>query len=160
MTDRHDQKAGSASWASSSNSRAIMRANRSRDTKPELAVRRLLHARGLRYRVDVRPIAALNRRADIVFRRGKVAVFIDGCFWHGCPIHHTKSKSNATFWLDKVQTNRKRDTDTNIRLEAAGWTVIRIWEHEDPRAAAKLIEDRLRHRREHPDNNPGTRLGS
>lgn len=160
MNDSLDSPRGSNSWASSANSRAIMRANRGRDTKPELAVRRLLHGRGLRYRVDRRPVAKLNRRADVIFRREKVAVFIDGCYWHGCPTHHTKSKANAAFWSNKVRANRERDADTNLRLKEAGWTVIRVWEHEDPLAAADLIEKIVRHRRENPDSGPHTRLGS
>ncbi|GAA2079844.1 very short patch repair endonuclease [Aeromicrobium halocynthiae] len=148
------------SWASSSNSRAIMRANRGRDTKPELAVRRLLHARGLRYRVDARPLEQLNRRADIVFRREMVAIFIDGCYWHGCLTHHTVSKSNAAYWSTKVSDNRNRDADTNLRLVQAGWTIFRAWEHEDVQAVAESIEDIVRHRRIDPTAAPITRLGS
>lgn len=107
-----------------------MQANRGRDTKPEMAVRRAAHAAGLRFRVDYRPIPELNRRADLVFTRAKVAVFVDGCFWHGCPIHHTVAKSNANFWAQKVTRNRERDAETDRLLGEAGWTVIRAWEHE------------------------------
>ncbi len=117
------------SWASSDNARATMRANRSRDTLPELALRRALHARGLRYFVNRRPLPGLRRTADIVFPTARVAVFVDGCFWHGCPEHHTSAKANATFWADKVSDNRARDADTNAALTAAGWTPLRIWEH-------------------------------
>src|SRR5690242_1595504 len=85
------------SWASSEGVRASMRANRGRDTAPELAVRRAVHRLGLRYRVSARPIASLRRTADLVFPRQRVAVFVDGCFWHGCPVHHTVAKTNAAF---------------------------------------------------------------
>lgn len=107
-----------------------MQANRGRDTKPEMAVRRAAHAAGLRFRVDYRPIPELNRRADLVFTRAKIAVFVDGCFWHGCPTHHTVAKSNAEFWAQKVTRNRERDAETDRLLGEAGWTVIRAWEHE------------------------------
>jgi len=116
-----------------------MQANRRRDTAPEMAVRRLVHAAGLRYRVDCRPLPDLNRRADLVFTRAKVAVFVDGCFWHGCPEHHTVAKSNAQFWAEKVRKNRERDAETDRVLEAAGWTVIRCWEHEDPPDVASRV---------------------
>lgn len=107
-----------------------MQANRGRDTKPEMAVRRAAHAAGLRFRVDYRPIQDLNRRADLVFTRSMVAVFVDGCFWHGCPTHHTVAKSNAAFWAQKVSRNRERDAETDRLLWQAGWTVLRAWEHE------------------------------
>ena len=116
-----------------------MQANRSRDTKPEMAVRRLLHAHGLRYRVDVRPLPYLRRRADIVFTRLKIAVFIDGCFWHGCPEHGTMPGRNSEWWRWKIAKNQARDRDTDEKLEALGWTVIHIWEHEAPDDAAATI---------------------
>ena len=118
-------------------------ANRRRDTGPELAIRRILHAHGLRYRVDVRPLADLNRRADIVYPRARVAVFIDGCFWHGCPEHYTPPKTNGDFWVTKVMTNRDRDREADELLAAAGWTVVRIWEHVPAQQAAGLIRDRV-----------------
>jgi DNA mismatch endonuclease (patch repair protein) len=124
--------------------RESMRANRGRDTSPELAVRRLTHAQGLRYRVNSRPEPTLRRTADMVFRRARVAVFIDGCFWHGCPEHHTVAKSNATYWAEKVTANRARDLDTTAALNKAGWLVVRVWEHEEPAAAARLIGDTVR----------------
>ncbi|WP_436892219.1 very short patch repair endonuclease [Nocardiopsis dassonvillei] len=116
-----------------------MRANRGRDTGPELALRRLVHAAGLRYRVSARPLPALRRTADLVFTRRRVAVFVDGCFWHGCPEHHTRARTNAAYWADKVAANRARDADTDRRLAEAGWTVLRFWEHEDPAAAAARV---------------------
>lgn len=131
-------------WASSPAVRATMQGNRRRDTRPELAVRRAVHARGLRYRVDTRPLAGLNRRADLVFPRAKVAVFVDGCYWHGCPDHGTTAKTNAGYWGAKIQRNRDRDVDTDSRLIEAGWTVVRIWEHEDPEEAARIVHSLVR----------------
>lgn len=131
-----------ASWASTPGRRRIMQGNRSRDTKPELAVRRLLHAAGFRYRVSYPPIRSLRRRADIVFTRRRVAVFIDGCFWHGCPEHgRTRFNVNAEYWSPKIASNRERDQDTNQLLTRAGWTVLRFWEHEDPLEVAGVIAD-------------------
>ncbi|MFI6575312.1 very short patch repair endonuclease [Nocardiopsis sp. NPDC050513] len=117
-----------------------MRANRSRDTGPELALRRAVHARGLRYRVAARPVKELRRTADLVFTKARVAVFLDGCFWHGCPEHHTAAVRNGAYWATKVERNRARDADTNQRLAEAGWTVVRVWEHEDPGDAASRVE--------------------
>lgn len=119
--------------------RKSMRANRGRDTGPELAVRRLVHAAGLRYRVSARPLPDLRRTADLVFTRRRIAVFVDGCFWHGCPEHHTRARTNADYWAEKVRANRERDADTDRRLVRAGWTVLRIWEHEGADAAAQRI---------------------
>ncbi|MFF3063517.1 very short patch repair endonuclease [Oerskovia sp. NPDC057915] len=127
------------STASSQAAHRRMQANRRRDTAPELALRRAAHALGLRYRVDARPIRDLNRRADMVFPGAEVAVFVDGCFWHGCPQHGTNAKQNAAFWSAKIAQNRTRDADTNTRLEQAGWIVVRVWEHEDPTEAAKRL---------------------
>ena len=115
------------------------RRQRTRDTGAEMAVRRAVHARGLRYRVDVAPEPALRRRADLVFRPAKVAVFVDGCYWHGCRQCGWMPKSNAGWWADKIQRNRARDADTNARLLAAGWLVIRAWEHEEPERVADQI---------------------
>lgn len=117
-----------------------MRHTPTRDTPAELAIRRVLHARGLRYRVDVRPLKGLNRRADIVFGPTKVAVFVDGCFWHACPEHLAAPKANAEWWANKLRTNVERDRDTDAKLAAAGWMVLRVWEHEPPEAAADLVD--------------------
>lgn len=126
-----------------------MQANRRRDTKPELAVRKLVHAMGLRYRVDFPPLAANRRmRADLVFTRARVAVFVDGCFWHGCPRHHTVARTNADFWATKVTGNRNRDERTNAALRDAGWTVLRFWEHEKPEVVAEAIRDAVLSARE------------
>lgn len=116
-----------------------MQANRSRDTRPELALRRAVHALSLRYRVAARPVPGLRRTADLVFRGPKVAVFLDGCFWHGCPEHHTVAVRNGAYWAEKVEKNRTRDADTDRRLAEAGWAVLRVWEHEDPQSAAQRV---------------------
>jgi DNA mismatch endonuclease, patch repair protein len=113
---------------------------RNRDTDAEMALRRELHRRGLRYRVNLR-IPGLGRvRPDIVFTRRKLVVFIDGCFWHRCPIHATHPKTNADWWEQKLETNVRRDRKTDQVLVDAGWTVIRIWEHEDPVEAADRVQ--------------------
>lgn len=129
------------SWASTAGVARSMRSNRRRDTSPELALRRILHARGLRYRVDFAPLATMRqRRADIVFTKARLVVFVDGCFWHGCPDHATFPVRNADYWLPKLERNRARDLETDAALADAGWRVIRIWEHEDPTDAADRIE--------------------
>lgn len=113
----------------------------SRDTTPEVAVRRLLHAAGLRYRLNV-PVPGIPRRTiDITFGKDKIAVFMDGCFWHGCPQHATKPKANAEWWRNKLDKNMARDNETTRHLEAAGWTVLRFWEHEDPAEVARVIAE-------------------
>lgn len=132
------------SWASSAASRRIMHANRRRDTGPELAVRRSLHARGLRYRVDVAVEPGIRSRPDIAFTRRRVAVYIDGCFWHGCPAHRSQPKANAAYWTPKLQQNVERDRRVTDALTMAGWTVLRFWEHEDPTAVADAIDDVVR----------------
>jgi len=115
-----------------------------RDTVPEVALRSLLHRRGLRFRVDRAPLPGLRRRADIVFTKSRVAVFVDGCFWHGCPHHGTWPKANAEFWRSKIETNQRRDADTDRRLWEAGWTVVRFWEHDDPTWAASQVVEAVR----------------
>lgn len=116
-----------------------MRANRSRDTRPELALRSELFRRGLRYRVNFRPLPSMRRTADLAFTRPKLAVFVDGCFWHGCPDHYSAPVTNGDFWAAKVSRNRERDLDTNRRLNEAGWSVLRVWEHMAPKEAADLV---------------------
>ncbi len=127
-----------------------MGANKGRDTKPELALRRAAHALGLRYRVSYRPLKAIRRTADLVFTREKVAVFMDGCFWHGCPQHHTVAATNAGFWAEKVRRTKERDAETDRLLEEEGWLVIRVWEHQDPVQAALLVADAVTARRQTP----------
>lgn len=121
-----------------------MLANRGKDTGPELAVRRLLHAQGLRYRVDFRLAPPLRARADVVFTRQRIAVFIDGCFWHGCPIHATSPKANSDYWGPKLARNIERDRETAVALAERGWTVLRFWEHEAPAVVADAIVQAVR----------------
>lgn len=132
------------SWAATPTVRRTMQSNKSRDTKPELALRGLLHSKGLRYRVCVRPIPELNRTADIVFRKAKVAVEVRGCFWHGCPQHCRIGSTNSAFWKAKVSRNIERDREMDTKLRAAGWTVIVVWEHEDPDKAAATVAESVR----------------
>ena len=110
-----------------------------RDTRPEKAFRRAAHELGLRYLVDVPPIAGVRRRADLVFRATRVAVFVDGCFWHSCPTHGTSPKANGDWWAVKLSGNAARDRDTDRRLADEGWTVFRVWEHDEPQAAARRL---------------------
>ncbi|MGW0750986.1 very short patch repair endonuclease [Streptomyces sp. NPDC002587] len=115
-----------------------------RNTTPELAVRRLLHAAGLRYRLQVKVPGMPRRTIDIAFPGAKVAVFLDGCFWHGCPEHATQPKANAQWWREKLDKNMARDRETSELLAAAGWTVLRFWEHEAPESVAARIIDARR----------------
>lgn len=135
------------SWATTPAVRAVMQGNRSRDTRPELALRSAVHALGLRYRVNQRPIRELRRTADLVFRRAKVAVYLDGCWWHGCPEHLRPATANQSFWRDKLAANIRRDRDTDAHLQAAGWVGLRIWEHEPVEAAAQFVAETVRARR-------------
>ncbi|MGI8729274.1 MAG: very short patch repair endonuclease [Solirubrobacteraceae bacterium] len=126
--------------ASSAAVSAAMRAARVRDTGPELAIRTELFARGLRYRIHRRPLESLRSEADVVFPRERVAVYVDGCFWHRCPDHGVMPKANATWWRDKLDANVERDRRADRLLTAAGWVVVRVWEHESPVVAATRIE--------------------
>lgn len=121
--------AGERPTASSEQVHRRMRLQRRRDTGLEIAYRRALFSYGLRYRVDHR-LAPLRRRADIAFTRWRVAVFLDGCFWHACPLHATLPKTNRNWWRDKLQSNASRDRDTETLLVSQGWRVVRLWEHE------------------------------
>ncbi len=127
------------SWASSAANRRSMLGNRNRDTKPELLIRRLVHASGLRYRVATKPLPGMRRTADMVFRPVRIAVFVDGCFWHGCPAHFVPPKTNPGYWRTKIDGNMQRDRDTDSRLEEAGWLVLRFWEHQDPAECADAV---------------------
>ncbi|MFH9735913.1 very short patch repair endonuclease [Streptomyces sp. NPDC017260] len=116
----------------------------SRDTAPEIAVRRLLHAAGLRYRVNM-PVPGMPRRTiDIAFTKARVAIFLDGCFWHGCPQHATHPKANAAWWRTKLDKNMARDRETSEHLRKEGWTVLRFWEHEAPDAIALAVQEARR----------------
>lgn len=133
--------------ASSEAALARMQRQSRRDTKPELALRRELHRLGLRYRVERAVLPGVRRRADVVFEPAKVAVFLDGCFWHACALHGTQPKANAQWWRDKFERNVIRDRQTDAAMTAAGWLVIRVWEHEEPQAAAATIATAVRVRR-------------
>jgi DNA mismatch endonuclease (patch repair protein) len=136
------------SWATSDGVRRRMQRQRTRDTGPEIAVRRLVHAAGLRYRVDACPLPGVRRRADMVFRPDRVAVFIDGCFWHGCPEHGRRTYGkNTWYWPEKIERNRARDADTDSLLSEAGWLVLRVWEHERAEDAARLVIETVGTRR-------------
>ena len=111
-----------------------------RDTTPEVALRSELHRRGLRFRVDQAPVPRIRSRADIVFRRVRLAIYVDGCFWHRCPEHGEIPKSNREYWEPKLARNVERDSQTNTALEDAGWAVLRFYEHVPPEDAADQIQ--------------------
>lgn len=135
----------SESWASSPATRRTMLGNRRRDTKPEVALRSALHAAGLRFRKDYRlDVGGLRLRPDIVFTRAKVAVFVDGCFWHSCPAHGNQPSRNADYWIPKLARNVERDREQDATLAAHGWTSIRIWEHENPIETAIRVGEIVR----------------
>ncbi|GAA1082841.1 very short patch repair endonuclease [Kitasatospora arboriphila] len=125
-----------------------MLGNRSRDTSPELALRSMVHAAGLRYRVAAKPLPKMRRTADLVFRPVRVAVFIDGCFWHGCPEHFVPPKTNPAYWESKIGGNVTRDRDTDERLAEEGWLVLRFWEHQPPAECAAAVVAAVSARRE------------
>lgn len=116
-----------------------MQSVRRRDTAPELRLRRILYGRGLRYRVDVAPLVVQGARADIVFTRARVAVFVDGCFWHGCTQHRPLPRTNSDYWRRKIARNQQRDAETDSLLRDNGWIVIRVWEHDDPQEGAERV---------------------
>ena len=139
----------STSWAGSPDVCRRMQRQQTRDTAPELRLPRALRAADLRYRVDAAPLPGVRRRADVLFRPAKVAVFVDGCFWHGCPAHGRRTPStNAGYWADKLRRNQERDADTDRQLREAGWLTLRLWEYQDLAEAARSVADavRLRHR--------------
>jgi DNA mismatch endonuclease (patch repair protein) len=133
--------------ASSPEVRRRMQAVRRRDTSPEMRLRSALHRMGLRYQVDRSPLPQVRRRADLVFPTERIAVFVDGCFWHLCPIHATWPKSNADWWREKLEANRARDASTDAQLRARDWTVVRIWGHEPVGEAADRVAAEVRRAR-------------
>ncbi len=140
MTDPTPRRRhGGTPVASSDDARRRMKAQRLRDTGAEVALRSELHRVGMRFRIEQRVIPELRRRIDVVFPRARVAVLVDGCFWHACPLHATWPRSNAEWWRDKLEANCARDRNTNDLLAAAGWLVVRVWEHEPPPDAAARI---------------------
>lgn len=116
-----------------------MSRQRRRDTAPEVALRRVLHSMGLRYRVAWRIPGMPRRSVDIAFTRAKVAVFVDGCFWHSCPVHGTSPAANGAWWATKLAANRARDAVTDAHFAELGWQVVRVWEHEDAAEAAERV---------------------
>jgi len=130
--------------ASTPGVRKRMSAQRKRDTSCEMRLRRALHRAGYRFRVQLPVPGASRRTIDIAFTRAKVAIFVDGCFWHGCPSHGHSPNTNAEWWNRKISRNRDRDTDTDQLLENAGWHVIRVWEHEDVSTSFTAVESALR----------------
>lgn len=134
------QGTAGAAWASTPAVRGRMQRQQIRDTAPELAVRHILHAAGLRYRVDVAPLQGFRRRADIVFGPAMVSVLVDGCFWHGCLEQGSRrTTANSSYWKGKIERNQRRDTDTDARLAVAGWLSIRVLEHDNPECVAKRV---------------------
>lgn len=125
-----------------------MQKQATQDTECERLLRSELHTSGLRFRLHRRPVPEIKRTADIVFGPAKVAVFVNGCFWHGCPEHATWPKTNEDFWRNKIQGNRRRDRETEDLLGEEGWVVVTVWEHEDPGEAAERIRQAVRRRRE------------
>lgn len=124
--------------------RKRMRSQRRADTKPELELRRALHAAGFRYRVGLSVPGRPRRTIDIAFPRAKLAVFVDGCFWHGCPEHFVPPRANAEWWASKIRSNVDRDRDTDSALTKNGWAVLRVWEHETASVAAEHVISRLK----------------
>ena len=120
-----------------------MQGNRGLDTRPETALRSSLFRLGLRFRKHYRPTNA-RCRVDVAFPTARVAVFVDGCFWHGCPEHGNSPATNQRYWTAKLARNRERDRSNDEALSAAGWTVVRVWEHEDPNVAAERIQQIVR----------------
>jgi DNA mismatch endonuclease (patch repair protein) len=120
-----------------------MKRVRRRDTTPERNLRSILHRRGLRFRIDRRPLPESRIRADIVLVRHRIAIFVDGCFWHDCPLHGTMSKTNSAWWRTKLRRNRNRDRVATKLLTKAGWTVLRFWEHQNPTECADTVVKKL-----------------
>jgi DNA mismatch endonuclease, patch repair protein len=130
---------------------AVMRANKRINTRPEAAVRSALHRQGRRFRKHVRiDTGEAQVRPDVVFTRQKLAVFIDGCFWHGCPDHGTTPRANATYWQSKLSRNKERDVYVDRALRQAGWTVLRLWEHVPAEEAAEAVVTALGERTDSP----------
>jgi DNA mismatch endonuclease (patch repair protein) len=149
-------RCGSRPEASSMAVSERMRRVATTGTQPELRLRSILHRRGLRYRLRQRSVAQVRTSPDLVFLGAMVAVFVDGCFWHGCPQHASWPKSNAEWWRQKIEHNRERDKRVSSALADAGWLVMRIWEHEDPVSAADRVEVAVRERRQ-PDGRQARR---
>jgi DNA mismatch endonuclease (patch repair protein) len=118
-----------------------------RETRPEVALRSALHRRGLRFRVHYPVPGSPRRKIDVAFPGAKIAVFVDGCFWHACPEHAVMPKANSEWWAWKLHGNTSRDAETTEMLEQAGWQVIRLWEHQTPEDGAAQVVSMLAHSR-------------
>ncbi|GGJ89109.1 hypothetical protein GCM10010123_18360 [Pilimelia anulata] len=132
--------------ASTAGVAARMSKQKASNTDLEVQLRKHLYRLGLRYRLHTRSVPGTRRTVDVVFPGARVAVFLDGCFWHSCPVHATFPAANADWWREKLAANVTRDRDTDRRLAEAGWAVVRVWEHEDLAAAALRIEEVVRER--------------
>jgi DNA mismatch endonuclease, patch repair protein len=140
MSLRDKAPEAEGSWASDEATRRIMVATRGRDTRPEKVVRSAVHALGLRYRVGASITCGDVRvRPDLVFTGARVAVFVDGCFWHSCPEHGDQPRTNTSYWRPKLEANVARDRRVDRALEAADWQIVRAWEHEDPAEVAERV---------------------
>lgn len=135
----------------SDQTRAVMKGNKGRDTVPEIAVRSALHSMGLRFRKNARPVKGLRCTADVVFPRERVAVFIDGCFWHSCPEHGRVPTKDRTYWSEKLERNVARDARNTKALRSSGWIVLRYWEHDQPMEIARQIRSTVMQQREEPE---------
>ena len=125
-----------------------MRQQRNEHTSPEVVLRRVLHAMGLRFRLQAQVVPGTRRRVDIVFRPAKVGVQVYGCFWHGCDLHGQRPNiRNPGYWVPKIERNRARDADTRQRLATEGWVLVEVWEHDDPLVAANAIAALVTERR-------------
>lgn len=142
--------------ASSLGVRAAMQGNKRKNTRPERALRSALHRRGARFRVDTAPESEIHCRPDVVFHRARLVVFVDGCFWHGCPEHGTQPATNSAYWSAKISRNTARDRMNDSALETRGWTVMRVWEHEPPDEAATRILSVLSRATENARDRPST----
>ena len=134
-TDSRQRRPPSSSIEASQRMKRV----RQRDTGLEIALRRELHRAGLRFRIQRQVLASIRRKADVVFPTAKVAIFVDGCFWHACPLHATWPKANADWWREKLTSNVHRDRETDAAFFSAGWRCVRVWGHEDPVTAAMTI---------------------
>ncbi len=134
-TKRGEEKTGTDVMSPAKRSEVMSRI-RGKNTKPELLLRKALWRRGLRYRLKI----GLPGRPDLVFPGERIAIFVDGCFWHGCPEHSTKPKQNAVFWETKLALNIARDRKVNALLAEQGWTVVRFWEHQVEKELDQCIE--------------------
>lgn len=143
MSKEHKSIRYRAPAASSPAVRETMRSIGSADTSPELLLRRALHASGVRYRKEIRPVPGIRCKADVVFTGQKVCVFVDGCFWHGCPLHFRVPKANTSWWKEKIADNVERDLRQTKALEERGWTIVRLWEHEVYSDQLPTVVDRI-----------------